>query len=145
MYQPKTPVRGHCFYRLNPRIDGFVRNLGVFWANASHSPALVGMRSRARRRRLSDSDIRCSASDRRWFPATSGDSTFTEGATMDTVPHVAKRRARTDRCAQWRAFHFSARFRARVFLDARLTGSQSLKRSHDYSDEPSRSGVSLPL
>ena len=27
------------------------------------------MRSRASRRRLSDNDIRCSASDRRWFPA----------------------------------------------------------------------------
>jgi hypothetical protein len=27
------------------------------------------MRSRASRRRLSDKDIRCSASDRRWFPA----------------------------------------------------------------------------
>ena len=27
------------------------------------------MRSRASRRRLSDHDIRCSASDRRWFPA----------------------------------------------------------------------------
>jgi len=27
------------------------------------------MRSRANRRRLSDNDIRCSASDRRWFPA----------------------------------------------------------------------------
>ena len=33
------------------------------------SPAPVGMRSRASRRRLSDNDIRCSASDRRWFPA----------------------------------------------------------------------------
>jgi hypothetical protein len=33
------------------------------------SPARVGMRSRASRRRLSDNDIRCSASDRRWFPA----------------------------------------------------------------------------
>jgi hypothetical protein len=30
---------------------------------------LVGTRSRARRRRLSDNDIRCSASHRRWFPA----------------------------------------------------------------------------
>ena len=30
---------------------------------------LVGTRSRASRRRLSDNDIRCSASDRRWFPA----------------------------------------------------------------------------
>jgi hypothetical protein len=31
--------------------------------------ALVGKRSRANRRRLSDSDVRWSASDRRWFPA----------------------------------------------------------------------------
>ena len=30
---------------------------------------MVGTRSRASRRRLSDRDIRCSASDRRWFPA----------------------------------------------------------------------------
>jgi hypothetical protein len=30
---------------------------------------MVGTRSRAIRRRLSDHDIRCSASDRRWFPA----------------------------------------------------------------------------
>ena len=30
---------------------------------------MVGTRSRASRRRLSDNDIRCSASDRRWFPA----------------------------------------------------------------------------
>ncbi len=30
---------------------------------------MVGTRSRAIRRRLSDNDIRCSASDRRWFPA----------------------------------------------------------------------------
>ena len=35
----------------------------------AHSQAHVGMRSRASRRRLSDNDIRCSASDRRWFPA----------------------------------------------------------------------------
>ena len=34
MYRPKTPVRRHCFYCLGPRIDGFVRNLGVFSANA---------------------------------------------------------------------------------------------------------------
>ena len=33
------------------------------------SPAPIGMRSRASRRRLSDNDIGCSASDRRWFPA----------------------------------------------------------------------------
>jgi hypothetical protein len=33
MYQPKRPVRRHCFYRLNPRVDRFVRNLEVFWAN----------------------------------------------------------------------------------------------------------------
>ena len=31
--------------------------------------AMVGTRSRGSRRRLSDHDIRCSASDRRWFPA----------------------------------------------------------------------------
>ena len=31
--------------------------------------AMVGTRSRGSRRRLSDNDIRCSASDRRWFPA----------------------------------------------------------------------------
>ena len=30
---------------------------------------MVGTRSRAIRRRLSDHDLRCSASDRRWFPA----------------------------------------------------------------------------
>ena len=30
---------------------------------------MVGTRSRASRRRLSDNDIRCSASERRWFPA----------------------------------------------------------------------------
>ena len=30
---------------------------------------MVGTRSRASRRRLSDRDIRCSVSDRRWFPA----------------------------------------------------------------------------
>src|SRR5271157_2098719 len=30
---------------------------------------MVGTRSRASRRRLSDNDIRCGASDRRWFPA----------------------------------------------------------------------------
>ncbi len=30
---------------------------------------MVGTRSRASRRRLSDHDLRCSASDRRWFPA----------------------------------------------------------------------------
>jgi hypothetical protein len=35
----------------------------------SHFAGAVGMRSRASRRRLSDNDIRCSASDRRWFPA----------------------------------------------------------------------------
>jgi hypothetical protein len=39
----------------------------------SHFAGAVGTRSwtrsRARRRRLSDNDIRCSASDRRWFPA----------------------------------------------------------------------------
>src|SRR5271169_2650673 len=29
----------------------------------------LGTRSRASRRRLSDNDIRCSASDRQWFPA----------------------------------------------------------------------------
>ena len=32
-------------------------------------PRLGGTRSRASRRRLSDNDIRCSASDRGWFPA----------------------------------------------------------------------------
>ena len=31
--------------------------------------ALVGTRSRANRRRLSDNDMRCGASDRRWVPA----------------------------------------------------------------------------
>ena len=31
--------------------------------------AMVGTRSRGSRRRLSDHDIRCSASERRWFPA----------------------------------------------------------------------------
>ena len=31
--------------------------------------AMVGTRSRGSRRRLSDNDIRCSASERRWFPA----------------------------------------------------------------------------
>ena len=31
--------------------------------------AMVGTRSRGSRRRLSDKDLRCSASDRRWFPA----------------------------------------------------------------------------
>ena len=35
----------------------------------SHFAGAVGMRSRASRRRLSDHDIWCSASDRRWFPA----------------------------------------------------------------------------
>ncbi len=36
---------------------------------SSHFAGAVGMRSHASRRRLSDHDIRCSASDRRWFPA----------------------------------------------------------------------------
>ena len=35
----------------------------------SHFAGAVGTRSRASRRRLSDHDIRCGASDRRWFPA----------------------------------------------------------------------------
>jgi hypothetical protein len=35
----------------------------------SHFAGAVGMRSRASRRRLSDNDIWCSATDRRWFPA----------------------------------------------------------------------------
>src|SRR5271165_3785163 len=35
----------------------------------SRPTAMVGTRSRGSRGRLSDNDIRCSASDRRWFPA----------------------------------------------------------------------------
>ena len=35
----------------------------------TYNAGAVGMRSRASRRRLSDNDIRCSASDRRQFPA----------------------------------------------------------------------------
>jgi hypothetical protein len=37
-----------------------------------HFAGAVGMRSRASRRRLSDNDLRCNASDRRWFPARPG-------------------------------------------------------------------------
>ena len=44
-----------------------VHTVGVI--GPSHFAGAVGMRSRASRRRLSDNDIGCSASDRRWFPA----------------------------------------------------------------------------
>ena len=96
MYQPKTPVRRHCFYRLNPRIDRFVRNLGVFWANAELA----------------------------WLSQLTG----------QTTPESAPDGDRRDNLR----FLSIAQFRARVFLDARLTGSQSLKRSHDYSDRADR-------
>ncbi len=46
-----------------------VREYTVGVIGPSHFAGAVGMRSRASRRRLSDHDIRCSASDRRWFPA----------------------------------------------------------------------------
>ena len=49
------------------RIESLVCTVGVI--GPSHFAGAVGMRSRASRRRLSDHDIRCSASDRRWFPA----------------------------------------------------------------------------
>jgi hypothetical protein len=51
------------------------------------------MRSRASRRRLSDNDIRCRASDRRWFPALRR-STFTEGAIMERAEYHRHSRAR---------------------------------------------------
>jgi len=49
------------------RVESLVYTVGVI--GPSHFAGAVGMRSRASGRRLSDNDIRCSASDRRWFPA----------------------------------------------------------------------------
>ena len=55
------------FASASVRVESLVYTVGVI--GPSQFAGAVGMRSRASRRRLSDNDIRCSASDRRWFPA----------------------------------------------------------------------------
>jgi hypothetical protein len=60
----KEPTRRPLFL---VRVESLVYTVGVI--GPSHFAGAVGMRSRASRRRLSDNDIRYSASDRRWFPA----------------------------------------------------------------------------
>ena len=51
------------------KIKPLLRNRYVNLNRRSGRTELVGTRSRASRRRMSDNDIWCSASDRRWFPA----------------------------------------------------------------------------